>query len=60
MESEIDKIKCGAGIVLLKGEAGYDWIAFKKMDPNKVNKEERIEVDGLLNGPSYQRFGPRK
>ena len=50
----------GAGIVLLKGEAGYDWIAFKQMDPNKVHKEDRIEVEGLLNGGSYRRYGPRK
>ena len=50
----------GAGIVLLKGERGDDWIAFKQMDPNKVHKEEYIQVNGLLNGPSYKRFGPRK
>ena len=50
----------GAGIVLLKGERGDDWIAFKQMDPNKVHKEEYIQVNGLLNGPSYKRFGPRR
>ena len=50
----------GAGIVLLKGEAGSDWIAFKLMDPNMRHKEDRIEVEGLLEGGSYSRHGPRR
>ena len=50
----------GAGIVLLKGEGDYDWIAFKNQAMSALLKADRIEVEELQSRGSYIRTGGRK
>jgi hypothetical protein len=48
----------GAGVVLLHGAEGADWIAFKYMDPHRA--DERIELEHLQSRGAYRRIGWRQ
>ena len=48
----------GAGIVLLKGEGGFDWIVFKKM--SAYDKRDIIDVQELQSRGGMRRRGVRK
>ncbi|MDQ3798839.1 MAG: hypothetical protein M3384_05270 [Acidobacteriota bacterium] len=52
------KLQGGAGIVLLKGESGDDWLVRKAVNPNF--KTDHIDVWHLQYGGAQRRIGQRK